>query len=88
MSHNKNIHSLDGNSSAVLDDHLVDLGVAGEIQVGVDSASRMDVGMSAVAAAAGLDTNVSDSGLGQSAFGKALTSRLIHLSLDSRVRIS
>jgi hypothetical protein len=56
----KNIHSLDGNSSAILDDDLVDLGVAGEIQVGVDSTGCMDVGMSAVATAAGLDTTVSE----------------------------
>ena len=55
----KNIHSLDGNSSAVLDNHLVDLGVAGDIQVGVDSTGRMDVCMRAVAAAASLDTIVS-----------------------------
>jgi hypothetical protein len=56
MGYNKNLHSLDGNSSAILDNDFVDLGVAGDIQVGVDSTGRMDVGMSAVASAAGLDT--------------------------------
>lgn len=50
----QNIHSLNSNSSTILNDHLVNLGVAGEIQVGVDSAGGMDVCVGAVAAPAGL----------------------------------
>ena len=53
--HGGDLHGPDGNRPAILDDHLVDLGVAGEIQVGMDSAGCMDVRMSAVAAAASLD---------------------------------
>ena len=57
--HGGDLHGPDGNRPAILDDHLVDLCIAGEIQVGMDSAGRMDVRMSAVTAAAGLDNHLS-----------------------------
>jgi hypothetical protein len=56
----RNIHSLDSNGSAILDDDLVDLGVASKVQVRVNSTSSMDVGMGAVAAAAGLQEHMSN----------------------------
>ena len=57
--HGGDLHRPGGNRPAILDDHLVDLCIAGEIQVGMDSAGCMDVRMSAVAAAAGLDNHLS-----------------------------
>lgn len=57
-----NLHGPHGNRPAVLNDDLVDLGVAGEIQIGMDSAGGMDVRMSAVAAATGLDIQVKSLG--------------------------
>ena len=56
----RNVHSLNSNGSAILNNHLVDLGVTGEIQVGVNSASCMDVRMGAIAAAASLSNKVKD----------------------------
>ncbi len=50
----RNVHCLDADGSAVLDDDLVDLGVASQIQIRVGGASGMDVGMGAVTAASGL----------------------------------
>lgn len=57
---NKSLHSLDSNCSPVFNDYLVNLGVASDIQVRVNSAGRMDVRMSAVATTASLDAAVSD----------------------------
>ena len=50
----QDIHSLDGNRSPILNDHLVNLGVASKVQVRVDGTGCMDVSMSAVAATASL----------------------------------
>ena len=46
------LHCLDSNGPAILDDDFVDLGVGGEVQVRVYRTSRVNVGMSAVASAA------------------------------------
>jgi hypothetical protein len=54
----RNVHSLNSNGSAILNNHLVDFGVAGEIQVGVDRAGRMNVRVGAITTAAGLSNKV------------------------------
>lgn len=45
---------LHSDGAAVLNDDLVDLGIAREIEVGVNSARGVDVGMSAVTSSASL----------------------------------
>lgn len=81
-----NSHSLDSNSAAILNDDFVDLGVAGEVQVRVDGAGGVDVGMGAVAATASLDVSYFVSGgvHGFEQVSRLLTSRLIHLSLEDQ----
>lgn len=48
------LHSLDGHGTAILDDDLVNLRVAREVEVIVNSPSRMHVGMGAIATTASL----------------------------------
>lgn len=50
------LHSLDSDSPAVLDYDLVHLGVAGQVEVGVDGPGGVNVGVGAIAPATGLYT--------------------------------
>jgi hypothetical protein len=52
----KCLHSLYGHRTTVLDNDLVHFGVAGKIKVIMNSTSRMNVGMSAIAATSSLST--------------------------------
>ena len=84
------VHSLDSHSPAVLDNHLVNLGVAGKVQIGVNGPGGVNVRMGAVAAATGLkDIHHlgQHPGVGLKP-QETLTSRLIHLSLESQVSVS
>lgn len=68
---------LDADGAAVLDDDLVDLGVAGQVQVAVDGAGGVDVGVSAVRSTA---TDVVLVGVASYVSTVTYVSLLIHLS--------
>lgn len=68
---------LDADGAAVLDDDLVDLGVAGQVQVAVDSPGGVDVGVSAVRSTA---TDVLLVGVTLHVSVVTYVSLLIHLS--------
>ena len=78
-----NLHSLDSHSPAIFNDDLLNLGVAGEVKIGMDGSSRVDVGVSTIAATTSLSP-VSLNFMGKER--RERTSLFIHFNLDPVLR--